>query len=341
MKGQEMSNFIARTPRFRRALALAAAAALAVVAALAAGCSSGSSSSSKPPASSTHLEQTNLTVASVPAEGAAGLYIALNQGLFAKAGLHVKIEPIADPTAIVPDMLHGSVQVASGQYVTYIAASAAGVVKMQILAAGYELGPHVQDIMVPANSSIKTPAGLKGATIAVNAPDSVTTDLLYTALARYGITPSEVHLAIIGFPGMPTALAAGHISAMYEVEPYVTEASQKYGDLKLVDIDAGSVASFPIAGYGVLDSWAAQNPHTAAAFAQAIAEGNQLAATDPGDLRQAMEKQLGLPAQVVGAMATGVFPASVNPAEIQRVADLMLQFGQLKTSFDVKTIIGS
>src|ERR1700691_4266879 len=126
-----MSNFIARPPRFRRALALAAAlAAVAALAALAAGCSSSTSSSPKPPASATHLEQTNLTVASVPAEGAAGLYIALNQGLFAKVGLHVKIEPIADPTAVVPDMLHGSVQVASGQYVTYIAAAAAGVVKM-------------------------------------------------------------------------------------------------------------------------------------------------------------------------------------------------------------------
>ena len=63
--------------------------------------------------------------------------------------------------------------------------------------------------------------------------------------------------------------------------------------------------------------------------------------TDPADLRQAMEKQLGLPAQVADAMATGVFPTSVTPTEIQRVADLMLQFGQLKTSFDVKTMIGS
>jgi NitT/TauT family transport system substrate-binding protein len=331
-----MSDFSMRSRRSRTVLALAGVAALGGTAA---GCSS--SSSSKPPASSTHLEQTNLTVASVPAEGAAGLYIAVNQGLFAKAGLHVKIEPIADPTAIVPDMLHGSVQVASGQYVTYIAASAAGAVKMQILAAGYELGAHVQNIMVPGNSSIKTPAELEGATIAVNAPDSVTTDLLYTALARYGIKPTQVHLAIIPFPGMPTALAAGRISAMYEVEPYVTEASQKYGDLPLVDIDAGSTTSFPIAGYGVLDAWAAKNPHTATAFAKAIAEGNQLAASDPADLRQAMEKQLGLSALVADSMATGVFPTSVNPRQIQRVADLMLQFGQLKTSFDVKTIIRS
>ncbi len=65
-------------------------------------------------------------VAAVAAEGAAGLYIAADDGLFAKAGLHVTIQTVTSSSTVIPAMLHGSVDVASGQYTSYIAADAAG-----------------------------------------------------------------------------------------------------------------------------------------------------------------------------------------------------------------------
>jgi NitT/TauT family transport system substrate-binding protein len=143
-----------------RALAVLTVLAVAVAAA---GCGT---APARPAASP---ELTNLTVVAVPAEGAAGLYIAQQDGLFAKAGLHVTIKPTEDPTTEVPAMLHGGVQVASGQYQTFIGASASGVAKMRIIAAGYALGPHVQEIMTGPKSGIRTPEQLRGEVIAVNA----------------------------------------------------------------------------------------------------------------------------------------------------------------------------
>jgi NitT/TauT family transport system substrate-binding protein len=250
-------------------------------------------------------ELTDLTVTAVPAEGAAGLYIAQDDGLFQKAGLHVTIKPTENPTADIPALLHGSVDVLSGQYTTYIAATAAGVAKMRILAAGYELGPHVQEIMSPPHSRLTTPGQLRGKTIAVNAVDSVTTDLLYTALAPYRIAPDQVHVVAIPFPVMPAALAAGRVDAIYEVEPYVSEAAERYGDNDLADIDSGASANFPINGYGALASWAARYPRTARAFTTAIEQGNRIAATDPAALQHTLEKQLHLSANVVDVMASG------------------------------------
>jgi NitT/TauT family transport system substrate-binding protein len=239
-------------------------------------------------------EKTSLTVVAVPAEGAAGLYIAQDDGLFTRAGLHVTIKATENPTADIPALLHGSVDVLSGQYTTYIAVDADGIAKMRILAAGYALGPHVQEIMTAPQSPIRSPAQLKGKTIAVNAADSVTTDLLYTALAAYKITPAQVHVAAIPFPVMPAALAAGRVQAVYEVEPYVTEAAERYGDTELADIDTGASAGFPINGYGALATWVTRYPRTAAAFAKAIEEGNRIAATNPAMLQHALETQLHL-----------------------------------------------
>lgn len=172
-----------------------------LAAALAAGC--GTDSSAVPAA---HAELTSLFVAAVPGEGSAGLYIAQDQGLFTRAGLRVAIEPVTSAATAIPAMLRGQVQVVAGQYTTYVAAQAAGVARMRLLAAGYSLGPRVQQVMVGAHSPVGSPAQLRGATVAVNAVNSETTDLLYTALAPYGVTPALVHVVAIPFPAMPAAL---------------------------------------------------------------------------------------------------------------------------------------
>ncbi len=286
-------------------------------------------------------EKKDLMVAAVPGEGAAGLYIAQEKGLFGKQGLHVTIQTVTSSSTVIPAMLHGSVDVASGQYTSYITAAAAGIAKMRILAAGYSLGPHVQEVIVPAHSGIRTLADLKGKTIAVNAPNSETTDLLYTALSSYGVSPSQVHLAVIPFPAMSAALAVGRVNAAYEIEPYLTEAVKKYGVQELADIDTGATQDFPIAGYGVLASWAAKYPRTAAAFAKAIEQANAIAATNLTVLQQAFTTQLHLSPDITGVMATGLFPTTADAVQLQRVADLMLQYGQLKQRFSVKSITGT
>jgi len=48
---------------------------------------------------------------------------------------------------------------------------------------------------------------------------------------------------------------------------------------------------------------------------------------------------LHLSPKITGVMATGTFPTTVNPAQIQRVANLMLQYGQLKQPLNVKQMI--
>jgi NitT/TauT family transport system substrate-binding protein len=310
-------------------------AALVAAAVLVAGCGS-----SKPAASAlAGPEKADLVVAAVPGEGAAGLYIAEDQGLFAKVGLHVKIEASTSSSTVVPDMLHGSVDVASGQYTTYVASYAAGI-KMRILASGTALGPDVHEVLVAAHSPIRTAAQLKGATIAVNAPNSETTDLLYTALSADGVSPSQVKVAVLPFPAMSAALASHVVQAIYEIQPYATEATQQQGDQVLVDIDSGAARNMPISGYAVLASWYARYPRTAAAFAKAIDQANAMIVSDPSVFRQALEKNLHLSPGVVDVMPTGTFPTTVNTVQLQRLVDLMLRYHQLSASINVSNLAG-
>lgn len=326
--------------RFVHAHRIPALAAVGVAALLLSTACATSNALTKPAAP--QLEKTNLVVDAVPGEGAAGLFIAEEDGLFAKAGLHVKIVPVesSSTSTVLPDMEAGKVDVASGQYTSYIVPDAFGQAKVRILAAGYSLGPNVQVIMVRNHDDATNVTGLKGKTIALNATNSVTSDLLFNLLAAYGIGPKQVHLVVLPFPEMPALLAQGKIDAIYEIEPYVTEAEQDFGEEELADIDSGANENFPINGYGVLASWAAKYPHTAAAFARVIRQANSLAATNISVLQHVLSTALHLSPQVTDVMASGSFPTDADPVQLQRVADLMLKYGQIHRAFNVKSIIG-
>lgn len=287
------------------------------------------------------LEKPDLVIAAVPSESAVGLYLAQADGLFAQAGLHVTIQATTSSSIVIPDLINGTVDVASGQYTSYILADASGMAKMRILAAGLSLGPHVQEILAVGNTPIQNLAGLKGKSIAVNVANGVTTDLLYSALAAYGVTPRQVRVVAIPFPAMPAALAAGRVDAVYEVEPYVSESILNYGFQSLADIDSGATQEFPIAGYGVLKSWAARYPRTAAAFAAAIDQANAIATTDLASFQRALIAELHVSPDVAGVMATGLFPTKVDAVQLQRVADLLLRYGQLRRPFKVESILGA
>jgi ABC-type nitrate/sulfonate/bicarbonate transport system substrate-binding protein len=107
----------------------ACAVALTVVAALAAGCSSGSTqrlfvrdrSPAPWPPNYGPAETTTLNVGVVPAMDSAGFFVAQNEGLFAKEGLHDQLlagDQLRDGDQ--PAARRASSQISAGNYVSYI-----------------------------------------------------------------------------------------------------------------------------------------------------------------------------------------------------------------------------
>jgi NitT/TauT family transport system substrate-binding protein len=315
---------LTRVGRSSVAAAIALAAAL-----LASGCTSSSAASS-----TRKLEKRDLTVAVVPAAGDASLFIAQQEGMFAKQGLHVKIVVTPSSGAVIPEMLHGSVDVAAGQWTSFIAAQAAGVTRFHVLANAFSLGPHVHEIVALRHSGITSPQQLKGKSIAVNALNGISSALASARLADYGISPSEVHFVALPFPAMGAALTAGRVDAAYVVEPYVTEEEEVGAD-GLVDIDAGGTQNFPISGFAATAQWVSKYPNTAKAFTQALQQGQQVAATNRAEVQRSVAEGAHLPPQLTAVMALGSFPISIDPTQLQRVADLMKTYGQLKQPFNV------
>jgi NitT/TauT family transport system substrate-binding protein len=276
-------------------------------------------------------EKQDITVAAIPAADLAGLYVALDKGLFAQQGLRVTIKKIASSQSVIAAQLNGQVDIGAGSYVPYIAAQAAGA-RFRILAEASTLRPHTRALVVPANSDVKTIADLVGKKIGVNGTNSIGTLLISAMLQQNGISPRKVEFVTDkeGFPAMPGRLQQGEWQAAFLAEPYVTIAGEQYGDQELADLDQGATTNFPIDGYIATQAWVQRHPKTASAFVRAIEEGQTIAASDATAAQAAIGKADRLPPMVTGVMALPAFPIGpVDEKRIQREAAVMLQFGAL------------
>jgi NitT/TauT family transport system substrate-binding protein len=285
------------------------------------------------------VEKPDLAVAVVPAISAAGLYIAQQDGYFARAGLHVKIVPIASGVNALPDLLSGSVDIDEGQWAADLAAEAKGIAKLHALASASAGGPGVQEIVTPAGSQIRQVQQLRGATIAVNALGGLAVLVTGIMLKSYGVDPSAVHYVVMGFPDMGAALAAHRVDAAFIAEPSLSAAVDDTGATPLYDVDTGPTRTIPISGYVTTVAWAKKYPRTAAAFTAALERGQRVAGTNRAAVAKALIPALHISKTTAAVMALGTFPLSVNRVALARVANLMEENGLLPKSVNTTTVV--
>ena len=334
----------------------ACAAALTALSGLAAGCSS-SSSGSGSAISTTSLgnslptnfgapEKTTLNVAVVPAMDSAGFFIALHDGLFAREGLTINYSPAISSETAVAQQLKGQLDITGGNYVSYINEAAVDHEPIEVIAEGSIMQQGSQTIFTMPSSKISTLGQLKGRLVGVNAPGNIDYLLGVSVLQENGIAPSSVDFpkAPIPFPLMAGQLAAGKIAAAIMPEPFASQAEQQYGAVPLADLNQGATADFPIEGYVVTKQWAAKYPNTLKRFLAALEVGQEISDTDRGAVEQAFEALKGpqngqVQAGIAAVMALNNYPIGVDATRIQRVADVMYQFGVLKTRYNVSNML--
>ena len=288
------------------------------------------------------LEQNTLNVAVVPAVDSAGFFIALHEGLFKKQGLTVNYTPAISSDTVIDQQVAGQYDITAGNYVSYIQHAEADHQPLEIIAEGSVMEPGTQAIYTMPGSKIKSLAKLQGHLLGINAPGNINYLLAAAVLTQNGIGVRQVRFPSqpIPFPMMAGQLAAGKIDAAALPEPFATIAEEQYGAVELTDLNQGAAENFPILGYVATKSWAQRHPNTLRAFLAALEQGQEIADTSRLAVEQAMESLKGpqngqVPPIVASVMALNSYPLGVDRARLQRVPDVMLEFGLLRSRFDI------
>jgi NitT/TauT family transport system substrate-binding protein len=341
----------------------ACAVALTAVTVLAAGCSSSGggtgadSIANSLPTSYGPAETTTLNVGVVPAMDSAGFFVAYNEGLFAKEGLHIVYKPATSSETAITQQLAGQLQVSAGNYVSYIEAAAKGD-PLEVISEGSVMQQGAQTIFTMPSSHITSLSQLKGKLVGVNAPSNIDYLLDVSVLQENGINPKDVKFpngkdaasaqykdgGAIPFPFMAGELKSGEIAAATLPEPFASIAEQTYGAVPLADLNQGATTDFPIEGYVVTKAWAKANPNTLSRFLAALSAGQEIADTNRAEVEKSFEDIKGqangqVPAQIAAVMALDTYPIGIDATRLQRVANVMYQFGLLSKPYQVTNML--
>jgi len=282
----------------------------------------------------------------------AGLFIAQQDGLFAKQGLTVKLRPQLLIQPQVDDLLQGKADIASGDYVTFIENQTGGdpdpgfngrKPDLRIISESSFLQPNVLELVTTPRSPITSVAALKGKSVSVLGPKNVGDILVDSLLQTHGVPVAKVRFPDVPFPEIGHAFDQRRMDAAFAPEPFVTLLAQG-GVQELADLDQGATENFPIQGLVTTGSWARSHPNTLRAFLTAYNQGQAIAATDRAAVERALETFLNLPPVVVALVSLPAFPQGVNPIRLQRTVSAMLQFGMLSQKyrgFDIRSMIGT
>jgi NitT/TauT family transport system substrate-binding protein len=300
----------------------------------------GSTPAAAPSGDGKGLEKTTIKIGALPIPDSAGLHLAKAKGFFAEEGLNVEISRLQSSAIAVPNLLGGSLDMILGNYFAIINIQAKKGGDFRFIADAYQAKPDCFVIVAPKDSKIQTAKDLKGATIAVPAVNSIGELAVGSALRTVGLDRlKDVKFVPYAFPDMPAALATGKVDAAWLTEPVLTGVQKSSGAKKIAETMTGAMADFPIAGWTVTKKWADANPKTVAAFQRAYTKGQQLAATDRKEIEQILPSYTQIKAPDASVITLGAFPTTLSAARLQRVADLMLEYGYLTEKMDVTPLL--
>lgn len=342
--GPAGAKIVSRREPSRRSRVASAGIAAAMLIMVAAGCQASGTG-----ASSAGLARSSITVAAQPGVDDAPLYMAIHNGLFAKAGLTVHIQTYSSAANEISALASGSADIAIGDYADFFFAQDRGARRgFTIVADAYDAAPSVMEVLTLPGSGITKPQQLQGKTIGTPEPQGIpfSTRLPYseeTLATQSVLTNDGVNVANVGWKALPadqlvSALQNHQVDAILATEPAIYQAEIQLGASQVIDSCSGQTASLPLSGYFALGSFAQKYRGTVLAFRSALLDA-QSQASQASQVQAVLASDEHMGTQTASLVTLGQYPTSVKASNIQRVASLMSSFNLLNPPLDVAQMI--
>jgi ABC-type nitrate/sulfonate/bicarbonate transport system substrate-binding protein len=317
-----------RPPRRLAGLALGCAAALTLAA-----CGSDDEGGT---ASGGGEGPAQLTVGYFPLVHTASAVHADEAGLFEEQDLDVTLEQTSGGAQAIPSLIAGEYDITYGNYTSALLAAQQGL-PVQII-AGNDVGAEDHAIMVAPDSPYQSAADLAGARIAVNNLQNIGTVAINAILEDAGVDISTIQYLELPLPDMAAALDAGDVDAIWQVEPF--QASALAGGARvLFPLFSGPVEDMPVAGWLTTAQYAQENPDVIESFRAAMAASMEELQGNREELVRLVPTYSQVPAEVVEQVQLPEWDAEVDAEQLQKMSDLMLEYGIISEEFDVETMI--
>ncbi|WP_229908018.1 ABC transporter substrate-binding protein [Amycolatopsis oliviviridis] len=279
------------------------------------------------------LEKPRIKVALLPASDLVPLRLAQETGLFRAEGLEVEAVEAASGQASMTQMIGGDVDIAFSSYMPFFIAQSKHVADIRVVADSSSASPKSNAVVTVPASPVKTIQDLAGKRIAITDMNTASHLLTMSVMADHGVDTSGVQWVTLPFPNIAKALANGQVDAAFLTEPFLTQAALVAGAVPVVDISTGATQDFPLTGFAALGRFVTENPKTLAAFQRALSKAVRDSA-DRSKVEPLLVRHAKIDPETAALTNLPTYGARVDARRLQRVPDLLLRTGVLKTALE-------
>jgi NitT/TauT family transport system substrate-binding protein len=276
-----------------------------------------------------------ITVNTLPISNGYPLDLGIKHGFFQAQGLEITKRTLQSGNDIVLALANKNGEIGYVGWVPAMIASTSGIPLSAAAASdveGTSISDNWQNILVKADSSIRTPADLAGKTIAVNALKGVGEVMIKAALKKRGVNASSVRLLAMPFPTMRTALRNGQVDAIWTPEPFMSQALN-LDNARIVMAPGPVLGKFwPIGTYVARVDWVRANPSLARKFRLAINRSLAYAQGHPSEVRDL------LPAGI-GNVRLPIWSPLIDRAKLRQLASYSREFGVISKAPNLSELV--
>ena len=277
-----------------------------------------------------------VVVAPILSTDQVSVWYAKQQGWFAQAGLDVTIQQVPTGNAALTAVLGGAATFGYTNPLSLIEAHVKGA-PLQAVAPGVlyrPLVPHAA-VLVPGDSTLKTPKDLEGKTIAVaGLHDLLGMSILYW-MDKNGVDPSKVKFVEIPPATMSAALDQKRVDAIGTYEPFLSAAQVNGAKLFAKPYDAIG-PRFETGVWFANTAWLKDHRDAALAFNRVIVQADQYVNTHYDELVPLIIQVTKLTPETLKTMVKLYTPPSLSAPLFQPVIDAAYKEHEIATTFNAQ-----
>jgi NitT/TauT family transport system substrate-binding protein len=317
----------------RRNLTAAAVAALLGLAGCASPATDGDESSE--PASK------KVTVGVIPIVDVAPIYLGKQKGFFSKRGIDLNLVTAQGGAAIVPGVMSGQFQFGFSNITSLMIAASKGL-PVKITSAGNSStgkeGADFGGVVVSADSPVRTAKDLEGRTVAVNTLKNIGDTTVRASVRKAGGDPNKIRFTELAFPDMPAALSGKKIDAAWVVEPFLSVAKAQGARVVAWNF-VDTAPNLPVAAYFTSTKLGTDDPDLVKRFAEAMTESSAYAQANQDEARAVITTYTKITAEQTKTLTLPQWPATIDPAALEVLADLAVADGLVTAKPDLTTLL--
>lgn len=284
--------------------------------------------------------QTKITLGYTAVPDFAAAFIAKEQGLFAKHGLDVQLQPITLTSTVPAALISGSVQIGGTTPTVFLQAADSGLDLVGIASGSlYDSTRQLIGVAVRPGAGIREAKDLVGKKFGVPGLNGTLHILMRRWLALHGVDARQVHFIELSLPQMPDVLRGGGVDAVVTAEPFIGRMQSMGIGTPLAGFAAEMPSGFATVIYTATRAWATSHGPAVHALRAALTEAVTFAQQHRAEAYADLGKYFKVPPPVLQATPWPLLVSDLTVSHLHFWVETMREQGMLKKQPTVASLI--